>query len=157
MSELKLVHRKQEITFDPATEQWKCGALALADKSLSKLKAAIDKESKNRRRVHIEALYMEEVYKSSRYVFVLKKCAITLLLENDRKANIKIEGKREPQQVELCELFTLDQRSNLEAFIAAKARAEKADAEASEIRDILQPLTASAVREAVAARSDEAA
>lgn len=155
----KLKHRDFDIEFDVATEEWRCGAMALANKSLSALKTMIDREGKKRRQVDIEVLYLHEnyVHNASNYVYTIKRAVITLLLENSRQARIKINGARLTEQVDLGDLYPLDDRKKLEAFIDAKEVAAKAEQAASELQEALSPLTADAVREAVVRKADEAA
>ncbi len=108
-------------------------------------------------RVNVEALYLSEGYYGNNYKYEIWDCSIVLLREGDRKADVKVQGKRSQQQVGIDELFPLDQRKKLEAFIAAKKRAVAAEAEASDLQEGLEPYTGEAVREAVARRADEAA
>lgn len=153
----KTKHRDHDIEFDPRTEEWKCGALMLSDKSLSSLQKAIDRESKKRRRVSVEAYFLDEQYRGNRYVHEVLKCSIALLKDGDRNAYIKLDSKREQKLVSLRELYPLDQKTLLDAYVEAKNRAAVADADASEIQDKLSPYSAEGVREAVVQKADQAA
>ncbi len=153
-------HRNYDIEFDVGAEEWKCGALALADKSLAKLKTAIDREGKKRRSVNVKVYHMDEGYSrrlGGRYVYTVREATITLILENDRKACIKTAGQRGTEQVEIQNLYSLDQKKALDAFIAAKERESRAQQEASDLQDRLEAMTAAAIREAAARKADEAA
>lgn len=147
-------HKGHEIVFDTATEEWKCGSLALSDKSLAKLKRSIDQATKERRKVSVEAYYMQERWRDDEVT--LKKVTIVLLREGDRKADIKI-GARERELVELRELYPLDQKEKLDTYMAAKKRESVARVQAEELMDSLVPMTAEAVREAVVRQAEEAA
>jgi hypothetical protein len=131
-------HREQEITFDTATEEWTCGALALADKSLAALKRAIDRASKERRRVNVAVLYLD--------YYKIRSVTIVLLREGDRKAEIKVVGEKLQQQVPLSDLYPLSERIKLEAFVAAKKAESAATIKASRLQERLCPITADAVR-----------
>jgi hypothetical protein len=150
-------HRGHDIEFNISTEEWKCGDLALSNKSLAKLKAAIDVAAKERRRVRVPAYFLDERYRGGRYVHQIKKVTIVLLREGDRKADIKIDGDRGQQQVGLEELFPLDQKPNLEAFVAAKKREAMAEEEATKLHEDMNRMTAEAVREAVVKQAEESA
>lgn len=155
---MKTKHRDFDVEFDVATEEWKCGALALSNKSLSALKIAIDREGKKRRQVDVEVLYLHEGYiHNGGYVYKIKSAVVTLLLENGRRARIKIEGERSTEPVDLHDLYPLGDRKKLEAFIVAKDRAAKAEQAAAELQEALKPLTESDIREAVIRKAEEAA
>jgi len=148
---MKTTHKKHEIRFNADTEEWCCDALALSDKSLAKLKGMIDREGKKRRGVNIRALYLEHGYRQfGRYAYRLHEATIVLLREDDRKATIRIDGKRDKEQVELRDLFPVEQRKEIDAFIAASDAAEEA-------QEKLVAWTAEAVREFVARKAEDEA
>lgn len=153
MSSLRVEHRGHEIQFDTATELWKCGSLALADASLHKLQLAIDRESKRRRTVKVDVLYLKEHWRNGTYE--IKKATIVLLREGDRKADIKVAGERGQVQVGLGCLYPLDQKAKLDAYIAAKVKEQKATEHSSECEEKIEAITATAVREAVARAADD--
>lgn len=148
-------HRDHEIIFDESTEEWKCGSLALADKSLAKLRSAIDRATKERRRVAVPALYLYERWNDE--VPKISEVTVVLLREGDRKADIKEKGKRGQEQIEVRSLYALDQRANLDAYIEAKKLAVAANRKANELEEGLEPLTAQAIREAVVLAAESAA
>lgn len=148
----KTDHKGHEIAFDEASEEWTCGSLALSDPSLKRLKASIDKASKQRRRVNVEAYQLTDYWRQG---VKLKKCTIVLLREGDRKADIKIERESGQSQADLCELYALDQKPALDAYIQARKAAVAAEEKAARLHENLEQLTAKAVREAVVRQAEQ--
>lgn len=153
---MKTKHRDFDIEFDVGSEEWKCGALGLSDKSLAKLKTAVDRAAKKRRQVDVAVLYLEEAYRSRDWTYKIKTATVVLIREGDRKADIKIDGERGNKQVDIGSLYALDQRKKLEAFITAKRKASEADDAASAAKDELSELSAAAIREAVVRDAEDA-
>lgn len=150
-------HKGFDISFDVATEEWKCGALALSNKSLTALKKLIDREGKKRRQVNVEVLYLHEAYSHRDYAYKIQRATVVLLRDGDRKADIKVKGERGNVQVDIGELYALEERAKLEAYIAAKKREQKASDESSAASDALTALTAEAIREAAVRVAEDAA
>ncbi len=149
----RVTHKTYEIVFDAATEEWKCGQLAMADKSLAKLKTAIDRAGKARRRVNVEALHLFDDYHSSKTK--LKRCTIVLIRDGDRKADVKYPRERGQSQVAIDELYAPSEQSKLDAYIAAKEAVQKAEAIAERLQEGLTALDAAAIREIVVRQEEE--
>ncbi len=93
---MRTKHRDFDVEFDVNTEEWKCGALALSNASLSKLKTAIDREGKKRRQVDVEALYLRERYWKGTYRNSLAVVKIVLLREGDQRSSASSYGRPSP-------------------------------------------------------------
>jgi hypothetical protein len=152
-------YKTYDLAFNEGTEEWTCGDLALANKSLAGLKKAIDGESKKRRRVDIDVLYLHEGYRRGRWYPEIKPAKIVLLREGDRKADIKMVGASSQEQVEFNSLYPLSARKKLERFIAAEKKVTEAEQARDALKEETEPLalTATCVREMVAKRAEEAA
>lgn len=147
-------HRKLEIYFDEDSEQWKCADLALASASLKTVKASIDKAMKERRRVSVPALHLEDARFNS-HVAAMRTCIITSIREDERKADVRF-GK-EHEVVYVRNLYAIDEQKKIEAYIEATKIVQAAHDRAEKLEDDLTHMTAEAIREAVAKSADDSA
>lgn len=149
----KVTHKTYEIVFDITSEEWKCGQLALSDKSLAKLKTAIDRAGKKRRQVNVAAIHLQDYFHNDRTE--IKNCTIVLLRDGDRKADVKYPRESGQSQVDICELYPPAARPKLETYVAAKKAAQKAEDDARKLQEKLEPLDAAAIRELVVRQEEE--
>lgn len=149
----KTEHQGFEIIFDGHAETWKCNAMALENKSLTVLKKSIDTENKRRRRVDVPALHLTESFRT--YVPTVKACRIVLLRTDDRHAEVKFDREKGQTYVDIGELFSLDQKPQIDEYIAAKKAANKAEANSKRKENRLKPMSAKIIREIVARSAEE--
>jgi hypothetical protein len=157
---IKVDHKGHAIEYDEAAETWTCPTFGLSDKSLVKLRKMVAREDKKMRTMRVPALYVTSAWNSKPRV----RDAVITLLREKHKVNAEItnepddDGTRLVDQynVELHDLFPIDQRDNIAAYAALRKAAEEATARADNAWHAIEAthLTPERLREMVVAQAE---
>lgn len=148
-------HRGKTIELNEKTGEWSCAELALSDTSLPKIKAAIDKDAKEGRKMAVPALLVSG-HRYSQHPVKIEDVTITLILETGRRGScrVKRKGKSGTEQEDLNELYDPAHRNKLTAFMNMHNEALRMEEQADAMLRELDSFTVESVREAMVAKAD---
>lgn len=149
-------YKNHDIIFDDETEEWRCDDFALTNKSLKALKGTIDRADKKNRTMAVPALYIDESYHNDRPAKLLDCTIVLMRVDRRPKANIKIAGKKDIEQVELRELYPVAEREKVAVYVDVQNRRAALEKQMDELKDDLTCITPEILRELVVKRADEA-
>lgn len=154
-----IVYKKTKCVFHENTDRWSARDGELEAKSLTELKALIDKLSKIDRRVSVPALILEDNYYRSNDKKSVAEVTVTIICEPDAQRYSRrnedsnecwvVGSDKRRYKVRIDELYPLEALSELKTYIELHTAARAADKVAEKYMADMCPFDAKSLREAM--------